>query len=384
MHKSVLSHHAFHFYRYKHGTSTGNLISHLRLKHKKEILATNFDSTQQKLTNYFGEAASSIKTKTTSTENKFRLAREMALWFSRDLLAFQTAEKSGFQDFCMHYNIWKPGESLPSSRTLLQYALSDVYHWVLATVKKQLESAPSTICFTFDAWTDNYRRRSYITYTAHWIDQNWCLRYATLRTSLFPHPHSGEAIEKDFRDMCKEFNLCNKAWIATTDNGANRIRACQLLKVLRLPCVAHGLHLLIGTDLFKPNKNCDNDEHLNKLQELLSKMRECHRTLIFKFDDLQTEFDKTKNEKIWNTLENHSNLGKYDTCLYSKFYNQILLTEDMLNADSQFDSDQCDHSYAQSFSNALQASFQTLKRDVSTRWNSILMMLQSFMKNQGK
>ena len=59
---------------------------------------------------------------------------------------------------------------MPSRYSVGRGALDDVYETMLATVKDQiLTETPRHVSITFDLWTDQYRRHSYITFTLHFI-----------------------------------------------------------------------------------------------------------------------------------------------------------------------------------------------------------------------
>ena len=47
---------------------------------------------------------------------------------------------------------------------------------------------------TFDCWTDQYARRSYIAHTYHHVDQKFELQGVLLDANFFPDPHTAEHI----------------------------------------------------------------------------------------------------------------------------------------------------------------------------------------------
>lgn len=108
----------------------------------------------------------------------------------------------------------------------------------------------------------------------------------------------------------EEYNLGqDKNIVGVTDNGSNMIKSFQYLTFKRLPCIAHGLHNLITVDLFENGGNSVPDLHV--LSQLIKKMREGHRALIYKYSDLKDEFEKSRDEKIMELLETHSDIGMY-------------------------------------------------------------------------
>ena len=142
---------------------------------------------------------------------------------------------------------------------------------------------------TSDMWTDNYRRRCYITFTLHFCDSNYELQDLTLKTELFDLSHSGENIRQAMDAMAEKFNLLQKKLIYITDNGSNIVKACKLAKVERNRCIAHALHNLITHDGIATT---------SEIQEIVSKARELVKTFTCKTEALLKEADKLMQEKL--------------------------------------------------------------------------------------
>uniref|UniRef100_T1IHQ2 DUF659 domain-containing protein n=1 Tax=Strigamia maritima TaxID=126957 RepID=T1IHQ2_STRMM len=149
------------------------------------------------------------------------LVRDIALFCARDLLPFNIVARKGFEDFCKKYRIIKKDESLPCRTTISRSALNDVYTWVREKFSKQIESISNGVGMTCDCWTDNYLHLAYMTYTIHWIDNDWNLK-------------------------ADHFSITT-----VTDCGSNMLKAFRLMKRFHIKCVAHGLHNLISRDLFQ-------------------------------------------------------------------------------------------------------------------------------------
>ena len=69
-------------------------------------------------------------------------------------------------------------------------------------------------------WTDNYRRRSYITFTLHFCADDFKQHDLTLRTSLFESTHTGEHIKREMGEITQLFGLESKLVVYITDQGA--------------------------------------------------------------------------------------------------------------------------------------------------------------------
>ena len=243
----------------------------------------------------------SEKIKLSKLDEKYKLARSIATWFSLDLLPFNECGRDGFKTFCKLTNIVQEYEQIPDPSTIRKTALEDVYNYTHKKIVEKLQNVPSTLSITFDAWTDNYKRLSYITFTVHWIDENWILKQATLQTAYFPRPHTGENIKTRFIEVQKEFGLKEKIFESITDGKKNMIKACRLLEMDRNYCVAHSLHNLITKDLLS---------NVKELEPILKKLRSIHHALIFQNEFLLKLFQEKQKADFLQTLEEIENIGK--------------------------------------------------------------------------
>jgi hypothetical protein len=70
-------------------------------------------------------------------------------------------------------------------------------------------------------------------------DKNFRLKLVTLKTELFPRPHTMSRVKKSILDTLAEFNLENKNIIAVTDSGSDVVAGCRLAGLKRLSCSCH-------------------------------------------------------------------------------------------------------------------------------------------------
>ncbi len=157
------------FFRYKPTTNTGNLRDHLRDKHGIDLSHKLTDKNQRKVTDMLMTVGKPIPdVDRPMSEKRFILARQMCLWFCRDLLPFNAANKDGFHDFAVYAKMIKENEKLPDRTTLSDAALNDIYSALKVYTKKFVELwLPRTITISMDFWRDNVKRVSYINY---WIN----------------------------------------------------------------------------------------------------------------------------------------------------------------------------------------------------------------------
>lgn len=159
-----------------------------------DIHLTSFakDNNQRKLTDiFFGLPAKRQKVEKDYAA-QHTLNRQFALWICCDLLPFGTLQKRGFQDF------WKDTKrddvNLPTRTTIFVGALDDIYICFKTRLIEVLSQAPKFGTMTFDFWTDNHKRISYITYTYHYMYE-WTIKTFVLKTAAFGQQATGENIK---------------------------------------------------------------------------------------------------------------------------------------------------------------------------------------------
>lgn len=241
---------------------------------------------------------------TSCNSKQFLLARNIALWFARDNLPFNTVSKEGFENFCRAYKIISNEETLPCPETISGRALEDIYLQIKMKVKNLCEEIKHCINISFDAWTDNCKRISYITITAHFIDNEWRLNSLVLGTPMFPHPHTGINTKEAVDEILIEFKLNGLKRICTTDRGANMLKAVREMEdSVQNTCAGHGCHNLLTTDILKSEW----------ITNLISRMKTIYKHLIFKYHDLKLEIQEEKEQNFLKLINDLESIGKKPT-----------------------------------------------------------------------
>ncbi|XP_037514219.1 E3 SUMO-protein ligase ZBED1-like [Rhipicephalus sanguineus] len=174
---------------------------------------------------------------TRPSSRKTLLAKDLVILIARDLLPFNLVNGEGLQDFFMKYGVIKELQQLPDRTTLSRSALDDVYRAMHGQVKKTVAQGPRFCAVTYDLWTDSYRRRAYITFTCHHVDENFELVSLTLSTRHMTERHTGAAIMNEFQRCIEEFGMEEKQVCAVTDAGSNMRRAASLARTEHHLCV---------------------------------------------------------------------------------------------------------------------------------------------------
>lgn len=91
---------------------------------------------------------------------------------------------------------------------------------------KSLAASRSKISITTDCWMSS-NAESYITITAHFIDEKWEIRSVVLATRYLDDFHTSENLRDKVHEILNEFHICNadKIFICVHDNARNIVHA---------------------------------------------------------------------------------------------------------------------------------------------------------------
>lgn len=272
----------FSIKKFKSGTSTTNLSQHLVDNHKitKKDLAPA--TTSKKLTDYFG--LSQGTSSQTSIDKGYLLSRRLALLCCRSLISFNSvsSDSEGFTDFLKSYGIVI--DKGPHRTTISRCALTDLFHEMIPIVKNIVQK-PRYCSITTDLWTDNYRRKGYITFNFCCIMDTFELKNINLKTGIMSSRHTAVEIGIEFRRTLAYFGIENTSFYLVSDKGSNMVKLIEDENLDHQFCLGHGLHNLVTVDGFKAVEEVD---------ELLTKVKKVVRKLRFRSVELENEVSKMK------------------------------------------------------------------------------------------
>lgn len=138
------------------------------------------------------------------------------------------------------------------------------------------------------------KRISFINYWIHWIDSDFKIQKLCLGVTRFPHPHNAKLITSNFKCKMSEYKLDSKTFVAS----------CRLLKLEREPCLGHNFHLLVATDLIQ------NNAALQPVRDLIKRMKEIYKDLVFKYENLKKIYDEEYNRRLHSIISTVQNICK--------------------------------------------------------------------------
>lgn len=283
-----------HSSSYSKNSSSTNLHRHLQKIHS--ITIKKVCPEKKKIVDAVLEnkpTCCSLQKQLSEKEKKYVMGRELALWISRDLHAFEIVSGAGFRAFMFNIGAIKSDNDLLNPRTIAKDCLDDIYNGCYQKLMKILEENLKDFCaITVDAWTDRHAVISYMTFTVHFITEETVLMNFTLKTCAVDSPHTAQNLADEIRKVLREFNLRDKNVTFVTDGGRNIVKAIELLGYKRQGCLAHSLHRLITHDIFE-------DKCMNSMSKILSKLKHIYRALVYKKADLETEQKSLVNKEIW-------------------------------------------------------------------------------------
>jgi len=77
------------------------------------------------------------------------------------------------------------------------------------------------------------------------VDADFTLNSLCLKTIEVPQDHTAESLQHVLLSMFQEWNIVDKVFGGTTDNGQNIVNAIGLLGLQHFSCLAHTLQLAI-------------------------------------------------------------------------------------------------------------------------------------------
>ncbi|KAL4219493.1 hypothetical protein ACF0H5_022070 [Mactra antiquata] len=226
--------------RYRNHQATTTMRWHLGNEHRNISFKEDLpDKKQQTLKCFVSTPAKKLSLEKTSC-----LDDKLLTLITDKMLLLSIEDHSSFVDFIREL---EPAYKVPG-RKLVVKKLKEKYQQGVK-ILSDLVADCSSVALTHDSWT-SIKTESFDTVTAHFIDNNWVLHSAVLRTTHFSGSHTGENISKHLAETIKVWKIQDPTFV--TDNAANERKAIRELGYLRIGCYGHRLNLVVKKGLENP------------------------------------------------------------------------------------------------------------------------------------
>ena len=226
--------------------NTSNLMSHLKNNHKSvhaQLKAKSCTVTKQPpseqptIETSFGQCQPYQR----QSKKWKELTDAITQFIAKDGLPVYTVQKDGFKSMIKRFD---PKYEIPSQSHFSRTAIPALYTATKEKVAKQ-QSGISFFASTTDIWS-SIGMKPYISFTVHFINDNWDIQSLSLSTHFLPEDHTAPVIAEALQASLKEWNLQESNQVCmTTDSGANIKAAANLLSWTRVSCFGHNLHLAV-------------------------------------------------------------------------------------------------------------------------------------------
>lgn len=103
-----------------------------------------------------------------------------------------------------------------------------------------------SLSFTSDIWTASTSNESFVSLSAHWIDERFTRRSLVLNAQHFPQSHTGRNISQMFQDMFTDWNIQeSRRHCLVRDGATNLALGSTLAGIPYVHCFIHGLQLVL-------------------------------------------------------------------------------------------------------------------------------------------
>ena len=211
--------------------STGKMVRHLSIKHQISVKKKDDEAGEDDPLYY------------------------LLMFIITASLPFRCVENEFFKKFCRVLN---KDFKLPDRKKLSDMA-SKYYVEKKTLLKLKLLKA-KIVNFTTDCWT-SVQNFSYIGLTAHFLDENFKLSSVLLAVRHIIGGHLSKNMSENIAVLMDEFEVDRKAKFITTDNVNSMVQMAKSLKLERIPCIAHILHLIVTNTLKEIKENCSKDSN---------------------------------------------------------------------------------------------------------------------------
>lgn len=182
--------------------NTTNMTAHIARHHPEKKIELD-QAKRRPLATVQQTLDSTLHKLPAGSEKAQRITTSIAHFICKDLRPYSVVENTGFRNMI---HTLDPRYIIPSRKYFSQTAIPEIYREVMAEVKQKLRRA-ERIALTSDAWTSR-ATASYVTFTAHYIAEDWALSSHVLQTKVMYESHTGANIAELLNNVTTEYCIC--------------------------------------------------------------------------------------------------------------------------------------------------------------------------------
>ena len=202
-------------------------------------------------------------------------------------------------------SLLEPTYIIPSRSTFSRKIVPELYEEARQTVMESLVAA-QTIAITTDGWTSR-ATDSYVTITAHFVDDSWKLQNHVLQTRPLNESHTGANIAEVLNSAAQEWQLDrpHRLQPLCSDSAGNMCLAATLANMNpHIKCFAHTINLAAQNIL-----------KIHEVQRLMGRVRR----VVTYFHKSSTANHKLQLKQVLLNLPNHKLIMEVKTRWNSAF-----------------------------------------------------------------
>ena len=145
---------------------------------------------------------------------------------------FSIVSDKGFIELLAHL---EPRYLIPSRKYFNEVMLPRAYQNLTSDISKLLQKS-SYFSFTTDIWTNSKTNISYLSLTAHWLNESFVYNHRVLHCREMEGRHTGLNISANIKDMLQNWGInLNQVHLIMQDNAYNMRLAMVLSNITSIP-----------------------------------------------------------------------------------------------------------------------------------------------------
>ena len=132
-----------------------------------------------------------------------KLTESLCYFLAKDTQPFDTVNGAGFQKLVHDL---EPRYKLPDRKTISTTYMPQIYKSKKEAIQLELHTSCKEFSFTTDMWSSR-ATHSYVSFTLHYINEDYQLKNYLLETKEFTESHTGDNIAEEVRFIISEWEL---------------------------------------------------------------------------------------------------------------------------------------------------------------------------------